>query len=101
MSLRLYLGGTQHGRILETSTEALSVAWAIPESPELMTLPELIHLRYRCEDYAPKKLGLFGRTLTVMVERSVLWNEGQLETWAMEFLISSLARALMTVDGGR
>jgi hypothetical protein len=88
-----------------TPTDYREVRWVIPVDPvDLASFwegeqPELYN-RFGTETYVPKKLGLFGRTLTVMVERSVLWNDFQIEKWATEFLISSLARALMTQDGG-
>lgn len=104
MSVRLHLGGTRHGQILVTpDDDGRDVVWTLPGDPASFWERDVRPLdrKVTTETYVPKKLGLFGRTLTVMVERSVLWNEGQIETWAMEFLVSTLARTLMNQDGGR
>jgi hypothetical protein len=97
MTIRLHLGGSKHGQLLDVPSRKDVVEYPVPAPAEpIQYTPELVdplNVRYTTEMYRQELIGLFGRRLYVMVITT--GHKPPIELLAFDLLASSLAKVLM------
>jgi hypothetical protein len=96
MTIRLHLGGSKHGQLLDVPGRHDVVEYAVVVHREVRYEPEWINpldVVYTKEMYRQEQIGLFGRRLYVMVLMS--GDRASIDDLGFEFLASSLAKILV------
>jgi hypothetical protein len=97
MTIRLHLGGSKHGQLLDVPSrhDVIEYAVTVPAEPILYASGwyDPTNVLWTQQAYRQELIGLFGRRLYVMVLMS--GDRETIEDLAFDFLASSLTKVLV------